>query len=365
MKARFVPEPEAASHSSPRLVDPEAYDASEQQFAASLENHAVQSQFVVSEEPAAEIRPEASQSQGLSKPDVGARASANAEHGPDALSDSWRKEVTAKVSRYRSRTRPRAPRYPSLQLKFDALDTGATARALSCKPDPVEIEDIYSVSAIQPAEETPPAVASPPTAKILEFPVFFTPPRPTDELAEPVMDRPRILEVPEVAPPPPALGGILMEPSEEVAKERRPGFELPLIAAPFSRRLFAAAIDAVIVASAFALFAYAFFRITAVVPGLPLAAGASAGLLAIFWMGYQYLLLVYAGITPGLKLAKLRLSRFDGTNVPRKLRRWRVLASFLAGLSLGLGYAWCFLDEDQLCWHDRITHTYMAPTTPP
>jgi hypothetical protein len=40
-----------------------------------------------------------------------------------------------------------------------------------------------------------------------------------------------------------------------------------------------------------------------------------------------------------------------------------VLASFLSGLSLGIGYLWCFLDEDQLCWHDRITHTYMAPRT--
>jgi uncharacterized RDD family membrane protein YckC len=71
---------------------------------------------------------------------------------------------------------------------------------------------------------------------------------------------------------------------------------------------------------------------------------------------------VYTGATPGLKLAKLRLSRFDGSPVSKSLRRWRVLASALSGISLGLGYAWCILDEDQLCWHDRITETYMAPT---
>jgi hypothetical protein len=62
-----------------------------------------------------------------------------------------------------------------------------------------------------------------------------------------------------------------------------------------------------------------------------------------------------------LKLAKLQLSCFDGAAVPRKTRRWRVLASVLSALSLALGYAWCFLDEDRLCWHDRITRTYMAP----
>ena len=63
----------------------------------------------------------------------------------------------------------------------------------------------------------------------------------------------------------------------------------------------------------------------------------------------------------GLKLMKLQLRKFDDSPVSRRLRRWRVLASILSGVSLGLGYAWCFLDEDQLCWHDRITHTYMAP----
>jgi hypothetical protein len=26
-----------------------------------------------------------------------------------------------------------------------------------------------------------------------------------------------------------------------------------------------------------------------------------------------------------------------------------------------MGYVWLFLDEDILCWHDRITHTYLAP----
>jgi uncharacterized RDD family membrane protein YckC len=64
-----------------------------------------------------------------------------------------------------------------------------------------------------------------------------------------------------------------------------------------------------------------------------------------------------------LGIAGLRLSRFDGSRVPRRIRRWRVLASVLSGFSFGLGYAWCVLDEDQLSWHDRITRTYLAPRT--
>jgi hypothetical protein len=58
---------------------------------------------------------------------------------------------------------------------------------------------------------------------------------------------------------------------------------------------------------------------------------------------------------------RLELARFDGTATSRSLRRWRVLASYLSAASLGMGYAWVFLDEDVLCWHDRITHTYLAP----
>jgi uncharacterized RDD family membrane protein YckC len=85
-------------------------------------------------------------------------------------------------------------------------------------------------------------------------------------------------------------------------------------------------------------------------------------LIAVLWPAYQYSLLVYSGTTPGLRFAGLTIQRFDGTPAARKLRRWRVLASFLSALSVGLGYAWCFLDEDQLSWHDRITRTHLAPT---
>ena len=30
----------------------------------------------------------------------------------------------------------------------------------------------------------------------------------------------------------------------------------------------------------------------------------------------------------------------------------------LSAVSLGLGFAWAFFDEDTLCWHDRMTRTY-------
>jgi uncharacterized RDD family membrane protein YckC len=217
----------------------------------------------------------------------------------------------------------------------------------------------------EPAQLTVPAMApvtAPVTAKIIEFPRSWTPPlSPLDELAEAVMDRPRILEAPEFVPPPPALGGITIEPAQRPEMERRPGIDLPLQSAPLARRVFSAAVDGVIIAAACALFSFIFWELTAIHPPRFQIIALAAGLSGLFWAAYQYLLVVYSGTTPGLLLARLELARFDGIPASRRRRRWRVLASFLSAASLGMGYAWVFLDEDSLCWHDRITHTYLAP----
>src|SRR5215831_18250716 len=291
---------------------------------------------------------------------------------------AWRDELSAKLNRYRARRKAPPPRYPSLKLPFGPLESAARA-AIQQEPvfesianHALALDEVHPAAQVQepPAPrsfvetESPTRHEAPHAgAKIIEFPRFAwgPPPPPPDQLAEPVMDRPRILEVPEVAPPPPALGGILIEPAEDRPEEKRPGFEIPLQSARLSRRMMAAAVDAFVVLAACALFAYVFFRITRQIPPLAPALGMGAILAGIFWAGYQFLALVFTATTPGLRLARLELHRFDGSQVPRNLRRWRVVASVLSAASLGLGHAWCFLDEDQLCWHDRITRTYMAP----
>ena len=385
MKSKFELDIDSGTRAnpSPRLIDPEAYDASEQQFAASIEEKPAPLRFVVDEPAPAESRREefSSEPDQLSTTAVPAEDSAEvvqeletaapvADHIgiPGSDSGSWRNEVAARVGNYRARRRPRAPRYPSLQLKFDAPEP-STAQA-TIAPSRLAVAMQASLAApqeeqaIQPQSDEHEGLRAPESgARIIEFPRSASaPPLQLDELAEPVMDRPRILEVPDILLPPPALGGILIEAAEQPAQERRPGFELPLQAAPMSKRLLAGGADCLVVLAAFGVFAYIFFRITSLVPAVQQAVAISASLIALFWIAYQYILLVYCGTTPGLKLANLHLSRFDGTAVPRTIRQWRALASVLSGFSLALGYAWCFLDEDRLCWHDRITRTYMAPS---
>jgi uncharacterized RDD family membrane protein YckC len=228
--------------------------------------------------------------------------------------------------------------------------------------EPARVEEPRT-EVVEVAPQSTSSAALHPTAKIIEFPRFAwgPPPPPPDQLAEPVLDRPRILEVPETQPAAPALGGITIEPLQKEETLKRPGVDTPLQAAPLGLRIFAFLIDGAIVGFASAFFSLIFWKITSIEPPRLQLIALAAGIPCVFWAVFEYLLIVYSGSTPGLRAAHLELTRFDGSAAKRSLRRWRVLASFLSAASLGMGYAWLFLDEDSLCWHDRITHTYLGP----
>jgi len=288
----------------------------------------------------------------------------------DGEPDAWRHELAARLNRYRARRKAPPPRYPSLRLPFGPAESAARANLAEETAFPhfeTSSNHALALNEMQAPPADPPVIPEAhlplPSAKIIEFPRFaWGPPSPPpDQLAEPVMDRPRILEVPEVAPPPPALGGITIEPATVQEAQKRPGIDIPLQSAPFGLRIIASIIDSLIIAIASALFGFIFWKVALIRPPQIQLFSLSIGIPCAFWAAYQYLLIVYAGSTPGLRIAHLQLTRFDGTPTTRSLRRWRILASYLSAASLGMGYAWVFLDEDELCWHDRITHTYFAP----
>ena len=97
-------------------------------------------------------------------------------------------------------------------------------------------------------------------------------------------------------------------------------------------------------------------------PGLALSkpvALTAAGMAVLLWAAYQYLLLVYGGATAGMRIARVRLSTFKG-NAPRLgERRNRVIALYFSAASVMMGLLWAFVDVDTLCWHDRISRTYL------
>jgi uncharacterized RDD family membrane protein YckC len=174
---------------------------------------------------------------------------------------------------------------------------------------------------------------------------------------------------------------MLMEPAQPESADSRAGADFPLPSASIARRTLAALLDGVVLGTAMAAFAAILLRVNPslkpslnlglnLVRGpLPTLAGPTlagptfactlAVVTLLFWAAYEFLFVVYTGSTPGLRAARLRLAAFDGSPLNRRARRWRVLASFLSACSAGLGYFWCFLDQDGLCWHDRITHTHV------
>ena len=385
---RFPPASGPQVASERQLVDAEAPDLSEERFAASLDSAFCQA-------PADDARLNAVEESGFSEPTetlpAGVSMSGTAESASDTAPDrpafpepdgpAWRDEISARLNRYRSRRRLRPPRYPSLHLQFGAVESSEATVSPALPPafgpisdqalalDGMSAEPFAAESASSPPQNpstdaAPRAVISysgHSSAKVLEFPrLGWAPPvPPPDQLAEPVLTRLRILEVPEVTPDPPALGGITMDASVRQESAGQPGINAPLPAGSLPRRAFAAAVDGLFVAVASALFGAIFWKVARVRPPLAQMLLLAAGIPCLFWAAYQYLLIVYAASTPGLRLAGLKLFRFDGAATSRSLRRWRVLASYLSGASLGMGFAWAFLDEDKLCWHDRITHTYL------
>jgi len=334
-----------------------------------------------------------------SEPGVYPKADTNTDPNFGPKDDSWRGEVAARLERYRTRRRPRTPRYPSLLLPFDAPESWSRPAppAAPAKSAPAKSRSAETESATAPARaaldfafetgkrrtglaepifaEACPETGQTPeqSAKVIEFPRSAAIPvfRASD-LADPVFDRdrPRIVEAPEILPPPPALGGMLIEPAQQELADGRGELPAALPCASIAQRALAALVDGAILAAALTAFAAVFFRLNlfrldpSVKPlhgPLPILAAALGVAAVLLWAAYEFLFVVYTGSTPGLRAVRLRLAGFDGSPLSRRSRRWRVLASFLSAFSAGLGYLWCVLDEDALCWHDRITRTHVQP----
>jgi uncharacterized RDD family membrane protein YckC len=129
--------------------------------------------------------------------------------------------------------------------------------------------------------------------------------------------------------------------------------------APLSSRLLATAVDnALIVILAAGVVAAAATRM-AMPPVLRTAEVMGAGLLLLTGVLYHLLCLTTLEGTPGMKYAGIALCTFDDERPSGVQLRERLLAMVVSLLPLGLGLAWSAFDENHLCWHDRLSRTYL------
>jgi uncharacterized RDD family membrane protein YckC len=82
--------------------------------------------------------------------------------------------------------------------------------------------------------------------------------------------------------------------------------------------------------------------------------------LALFYAQYFALFTVFGGSTPGMMLNGLRVVSFDGGVPTSRQMAWRSFGYLISAGACLLGFAWALWDDDQLCWQDRISHTYIT-----
>jgi uncharacterized RDD family membrane protein YckC len=194
--------------------------------------------------------------------------------------------------------------------------------------------------------------------KIIEFPRVQTR---HYELAEPVADQLRIFEAEEL-PPPPAnhLTDIEIAPAEP-AYVGAADIEVPIQCASVGQRIYAATVDAAIMIAAIALFGFSAQLFATSLPMTkPLLASGAICVFLLLTIYYLLSLSMSRG-TAGMEVSGLRVINFSGDAPSRMVLHWRALATVLSYAALGMGFAWSLIDEDRLCWHDRITHTYLIP----
>ena len=386
-----------AYETSVTLADPDPYDDTEEQFASSVaglvqrepneeEQELASGSLAAARERYRTLRPP------MNEPDLPSSTAFNQE--PEA----WRDEIHSRVQNYKARRR-RGINDDTLSFNFESTAGNHVFLRPEHEPEP---EPLYSEpepapsyvhSATAPVLEEPAESFTEPSAELnhaaeiqQSFAEFIQPelkpaqetaklivfPRPPimveprrDELAEPVFDTPRILDAPEavetVAIP---LADITLQPElpeDQCVPHAEPELELPYRVAPMAQRIAAEIVDTLLVGVATGIFGLIIARLNAAL--LLHEKRALVGMLivpAIFWIAYKYLFLVYDRATLGMRMMRLQLVDFHGVRARQPIRRVRALSMVVSIFPLALGLLWSFVDQDTLCWHDRISRTYMT-----
>jgi uncharacterized RDD family membrane protein YckC len=341
---------------------------------------------------------------------------------PQPTSDIWRKEVHARVSGYRTRRGRRIEGAYSMRFPFPPLEPGVSGAATNNAPADLANQEEFAAAhtasavqatatevassetcdlALEPATTEPEVwLAEPPALpgllvnngppalpevlvavdpgpppprlprpraqrKVIAFPRQAAGAPEMHRLADPVVpEQPRILDVPEeleALPTTPFLDGLQFGPdTQPVIAVHADNVELPCRPVGVAHRLHAALLDCVLVAAGTVVFAAVGYKMLPKLSFTKPVLLTAAALPLLLWAVYQYLLLVYGGATAGMRFARIRLSTFKGKSPCRRERRHRVMALYFSTASFVMGLLWALVDVDSLCWHDRISRTYLT-----
>ncbi len=232
-----------------------------------------------------------------------------------------------------------------------------------------EPEGLPLPSTCEPEPDPELRPASPPRPrtkrKVIAFPRQASEARTVHRLADPIVpDQPRILDVPEeleAYPNTPILDGLQFSASgQQATVAHADHIELPFQAVSISQRLYAGFIDCAIVAAAAGIFGAVAYKMLPKLAFTKPVVLTAAVIPVLLWAIYQYILTVYGGTTAGMRVTGVCLRSFKGTRPSLRHRRSRVIGLYFSAASLLMGLLWALVDIDMLCWHDRISRTYLT-----
>lgn len=110
------------------------------------------------------------------------------------------------------------------------------------------------------------------------------------------------------------------------------------------------------------LLAVLFFATAIVLPlnaGQAFSAGQYLYLLYLFLISFLFYawFWTHGGQTLGMRAWKIKLCNTDGGAISWSQAVRRFMAALLSWACLGLGFFWCLLDKERLCWHDKLSAT--------
>lgn len=299
--------------------------------------------------------------------------------------ENWRDQVASRVNSYRERRGRKLEGEFSMRFDFEPMPERHDPVRQPIPADPLpdisfemtavaDEADLSFLDAVEPVSPVP--VQDPPapdwnalaakvedaSTNVIEFPRSSTL-MPVYEIAEPMLDRPRILDVPEQPVYPTISGPLFADLSfSDLTPQEAPQevYGPPVPIATVQQRVLAAVVDASLVAIGVVMFLVVVLRFMSLFPPARDLAVLTATAVFSVWIAYEYLFLVHGAATPGMRMFKLRLVNFSGETAQRTQRRNRSVALVISGLSLFAGFLWAFADEDTLCWHDRMSQTYLS-----
>jgi len=159
----------------------------------------------------------------------------------------------------------------------------------------------------------------------------------------------------------PEWSGIKLDaqPLDEPEPGNAPDSQPILQQASGSRRLMAVLVDGMLLACVLLGLAVAVAKILVHPPAARIMELSVVAALVLAGLLYQTLFLTLGRATPGMRCACISFCTFDGQIPTRKQLRGRLGALLLSIVPVGLGIAWALFDDDHLCWHDRLSRTYL------